>query len=336
MENLNPKPSSIKDFQDYLNSVYSEKNAGRDIEYLFSYLFRNISYLSRSTAGKKEHTSYYLKSISWLFAISSKLNINLENEFLKKFPGVCPYCITSPCSCMQTGKKPTSYVPEWKTQEELKNKYNTELNNSPRLHIDQGVKKINDIYPANRHIWATVGPVFHFSRILEELGEIHEAYTGFCKDEQPIGNVAEELADVLAWLLSAWGILTTDKLSDALITYYYKDCPVCHEKSCNCTDYASRGQRLVKIDELLEFKHQLEELIRIAPEKINEIETVKNSIDIVIENPSTTAAKRTLNQGITALETIDNTLGKVEGIGSKISAIAKTAITLGKSFEWMN
>lgn len=316
--------------------MYSEKNKERDIEYLFSYLFRNISYLSRSTSGNKEHTNYYLKSISWLFAIASKLNINLENEFLKKFPGVCPYCITSPCSCMQTGKKPASYVPEWKTQEELKNKYNSEINVSPRLNINHAVQKINHIYPANRHIWSTVGPVFHFSRILEELGEIHEAYTGFCKEEQPLGNVAEELADVFAWLLSAWGILTTSNLSDALITYYYENCPVCHEESCKCTDYASRGQRLVKIDELLEFKQKLEELIKLAPDKIDEIEIIKKSIDVVINNPNTTAAKRTLNQGITALETINSTLGKVEGIGSKISTIAKAAISLGKSFEWMN
>ncbi|MBX9714423.1 MAG: MazG-like family protein [Pseudomonadaceae bacterium] len=168
---------------------------------------------------------------------------------------------------MQTGKKPASYIPEWKRQEELKNKYNIEINSSSALSINHAVQKINNIYPANRHIWSTVGPVFHFSRILEELGEIHEAYTGFCKEEQPIGNVAEELADVLAWLLSAWGILTTSNLSDALITYYYENCPVCHEESCKCKDYASRGQRLVKIEELLEFKQKLEELIKLAPEK---------------------------------------------------------------------
>ncbi|WP_339526009.1 MazG-like family protein [Pseudomonas sp. EA_35y_Pfl2_R111] len=336
MKNTTPKPSSISDFQKYFATLYSEKNKTRDIGYLFSYLFRNISYLSRSANDESHSTKYYLKSISWLFAISNNLNIDIDTAIKKKFPGVCPYCIVCPCSCFQTGKKPAAHTQEWTTQEALQNKYLSIINSNPHSTIDKTIDKINEIYPANRHIWVTIGPVFHFSKILEELGEIHEAYTGFCKGNRSKENIAEELADVLAWMLSAWSMLSSKNLSTELITYYYEGCPVCKLESCICEDYSSRGQRLVKLEELEEFNRALNELLQLAPQKANEITQIINSINTVIEKPETTSAKRVINQGIDVIEKIDSTLGKAEGIGEKISSIAKKLTSLASSFEWLS
>ena|SRR5690554_3166589 len=114
MKNLDPKPSTIKEFQGYIASLYGEVNEHHSMEYVFSYLFRNAAYLSRVIGEKSESKDNFIKTYSWLFALSSKLNIDLEDAFLQKYPDVCPYCLVKPCICIKTGKKPVDYIPEWK------------------------------------------------------------------------------------------------------------------------------------------------------------------------------------------------------------------------------
>lgn len=335
MKNLEIKPSSIRDFQEYLKTLYEDKNSERTIEYLFSYLFRNVSYLSRSKKDSTSWEDHYIKSISWLLATANKLNIDLESALLKKFPGVCPYCTACPCTCSKTGERPEQLTPEWKIKDELKEKYNTAYNNLKNISIDQYISLINNIYPANRHIWKAVGHNYHFARVLEELGEIHEAYTGFCKGERSIDQVAEELADVLAWLLSAWEIASRQKLTDSIIGHYYNDCPVCMQTPCKCDDYSSRGQRLVKKAELEEFQKKLTELLEAAPGKLNDLKTIIESIESIKENPDTTSAKRVVKQGISVLDKFGGALEAADGIGEKASNIARAILAFTKTLDWL-
>ena len=129
-----------------------------------------------------------------------------EDVFIRKYPDVCPYCLVKPCICIKTGKKPVEYIPEWKASEEIKFKYGILRSANPNFQLDRAVEKINDLYPANKHIWNAAGPTFQFYRILEELGEVHEAYTSYITGHRKVENVGEELAYVFAWLMSTWGI----------------------------------------------------------------------------------------------------------------------------------
>ena len=337
MKKTDPLPQSVSDFQKYITVLYGESNKTKSFEYIYSYLTRNCSYLSRSILRAGDNREYFLKSFSWLFALSEKLNINLEESFRKKFPDVCPYCISTPCICAETSKRPPHYKAEWEIKRELEDKYLAITNRTSErnLLINHAVTSINKIYPANRAVWAAYGSTYHFSRLFEEIGEIHEAYGAYASKERPIENTQEELADVFAWLLSAWGIANRDlPLSDALIEYYYEGCPVCRSKPCNCHDYSSRIQGLVRIEDLEEFKQLILKVLALSPEKSKPLLEISDSLDNVKESKSTTEAKRLVAQGLEALNQVEKATSSTVSIGENIKALVSTATTLAKAFTW--
>lgn len=63
----------------------------------------------------------------------------------------------------------------------------------------------------------------------EEVDELHEAIEGINKE-----GMAEELADVLAWLASLANVLGVD-LEEAALSKYSVNCPKCDSSPCICT-----------------------------------------------------------------------------------------------------
>lgn len=336
MRNLESKPSSIKEFQQYIATLYGNVNASYSVEYIYSYLFRNAAYLSRVIGEKGEPKDNFIKTFSWLFALSAKLGVDLEDAFIRKYPDICPYCLVKPCLCVKTGKKPVEYIPEWKASEEIQFKYGMARSGHPKLELNKAVEKINDLYPANKHIWNAAGPTFQFFRVLEELGEVHEAYTSFLKGNRILENVGEELSDVFAWLVSTWGIVYPKlNLNDEFIGYYYKGCPVCHHDSCICEDHSDRGERLVEIAELQKFREKIEELIALAPDYKEKLDSIVGSLDSVSETKSTTGAVRTVNQAKDVLEGINQSIGTADETAKKASSLVTTILSMVDKFGWM-
>lgn len=336
MKSLSEKPSSIGSFQSYIDLVYGEVNQAKSIDYVFSYLFRSSAYLSRVVGEKGEPKTNFIKTFSWLFALSAKLGVNLEDAFVKKYPDICPYCLTNPCICLKTGKKPVDYIPEWKASEEIKFKYTMTRRVSPNLALDSAVSKINDLYPGNKHIWNAAGPTFQFFRLLEELGEVHEAYSGFVKGQRRLENVAEELADVFAWLVSTWGIVYPKmSLADEFIGYYYDGCPVCLSENCHCSDHADRGERLVELEKLMEFRGKIEELMSLEPIYRKSLESVVGSLDIVAESKSTTSAVRTVNQAKGILSEIANGVDSADKTARSTVSLINSILKMADKFGWM-
>jgi len=336
MKSLETKPKSIKEFQSYIHNLYGEKNSARSIEYIYTYLFRNGAYLSRVIGEKTESKGNFVKTFSWLFALSSKLNIDLESSFLKKYPDVCPYCLVKPCICIKTGKKPVNYIPEWKVAEEIGFKYEMARTANKKMTFDDAVENINDLYPANKNIWNVAGPTYQFFRILEELGEVHEAYTSFVSGRRKIENVGEEIADVFAWLVSTWGICYPKlSLADEFITYYYYGCPVCSSEKCHCPNHGDRGERLVEVEQFNKFREKIEELIALAPHYKDRLDVIVGSIKTVTETQSNAGAIRTVNQAKEVLETISSGVDSADKSTKGIASIVSTAIGMAEKFGWM-
>jgi len=336
MKSLKEKPKSISDIQSYLKQLYSSKNDARSIEYLYCYLFRNASYLSRVIGEKRDPKDNFIKTLSWLFAISNKLKVNLEDVFVRKYPNICPYCLVKPCICVKTGKKPVHYIPEWKAAEEVANFYNVAKSSVPSLGIDKAVTGINDLYPANKHIWNATGPAYQFYRILEELGEVHEAYSAFVRGDRKKEAIEDEIADIFAWLLSSWGIAHESiSLQDAFISYYYKGCPVCHLNPCECADHSDRGERLVEISELISFKKKIEELCILLPEYNDKLSISVQSLNAVAESKSTVSAVRSVKQTTAVLEQVAATFKPIDSAAQSVNSLIKSIIAIAKGFSWM-
>lgn len=295
-----------------INSIYAHRNESLSFEYIYSYLTRKISFLSREfirgsddDRSKLKHT--YIDALSWLIAISEKMDIDLEDAFIRKFPGVCPYCVKSPCQCSQTHRKPEFSENLKRIKDELESNYNyTYLTPQKKIRV-YTPRMINEIYPANRNVFNTFGGFYLSSRLFEELGELHQAYSKYKSDERyPKKNISEELADVTAWMLSLWDIVFKEiDLGDEISNYYVDGCPSCHTKKCVCENY--RG-RFLLTDKKIELLSSIKELI------VNEIqnnpnsdpngklELVTRSIDLAITSRVDTDERLTINELNTAIQ----------------------------------
>ncbi|MFJ3466481.1 hypothetical protein [Pseudomonas sp. NPDC090201] len=337
MKAMEFKPTTISELQSYLGNLYSVSNNNHSFEYIYGYLTRNCSYLSRAILRKKDDSDYFVKSFSWLFALASKLEINIEEAFRKKFPEKCPYCVSLQCVCATTGKAPPAHKSEWEIKEELATAYQLLINNANTRHlvIDGAVTKINEIYPGNRAIWSVYGSSYHFSRLFEELGEVHEAYGAHVQKNRSIDLIREELADVLAWLLSAWGIASPAKrLSNAFIEYYYTGCPVCSSNPCNCPNYSSRDQAIVNPVQLEQFKALINEITTHLPNNIPELSQIAENIDQLKETDSTTDAKRVLAQSVEVLDAIQSGTDKAVKVTENVKSLITSAILFVNSLTW--
>ncbi len=303
---------SFSTFATKINELYGEVNKVREFEYMYSYLCRNSSYLSRSVLRKGDSKLFFAKSFSWLFAAAEKVGVDLGTAFRKKFPNVCPYCVASTCQCNETHRAPINGLPAYKVRDELNEKYNSDKNSTPVLGLDKAIERIGVIYPANKAIWNAFGSFYHFSRLFEELGEVHEAYSSYQKTGE-ILNLEEEFADVTAWLLSAWGIHNKgESLSDHLMDYYMSGCPVCKKAICECNEYSDRPQMLSDKASLEEVKLRIIDIINSYPHFKSELEDLLGSMDQAIASSSTVDAKQAVNSAKRTLEAVEEIVSSTE------------------------
>ena len=69
-----------------------------------------------------------------------------------------------------------------------------------------------------------------FMWLMEEIGELAAALRSDDKE-----NLAEEFADVLAWLATIANVAEID-LATAINQKYGSGCPGCHQFACECSD----------------------------------------------------------------------------------------------------
>jgi len=294
-----------------VNTIYGKKNKGLDFEYMYSFLTRKTSYLTREFIradgiDKSKIKETYIESLSWLIAISHLLEIDLESSFFSKFPGICPYCIKSPCCCSQTHRKPEFTSNARKIKEELAYSKDAIYRNGKAQTYAPDM--INNIYPSNKNIFNIFGGFYHSSRLFEELGELHEAYAKLKEDKfYNKKNLEDELADILAWMLSLWGIMFKDiDLGDAIDTYYINGCPSCNSSECICDDYSgrivstsSRNEALQKIKSLI--NKEMENTSDNEEDVILKLRSSILSIEDAISSGSESDARRTVAEIDSAL-----------------------------------
>lgn len=292
---------SIENHQKLLMEIYGDVNKQNGIDYIFGYLSRSISYLGKNIYSKRQTNTHFMRATSWTFAVANFFGINLQQSFFIKFPAVCSYCLESPCMCLMTGKKTASHTPAYKAREELNSKYSALSHSTKDWSLDAAAANILKIYPNNQVIWHYSGPLYLISKLHEETGEVHEAISKFLISSKPKEAIGEELADILAWLLSAWRILNPNESIDyALREYFSSGCPVCHGIPCKCQVRTERAAELVDGETLKTLKPSLDALLARHPERSGEINELFKSLDSTLKHQSETEARK-LFQDITDL-----------------------------------
>jgi len=333
MRDQKGKNHDIQSFQAYLNQLYSENNKGVTQEYMYGYICRGVGYLCKAANTKQQTVEDFIRPISWLFALASKLEIKLVDAFIGRYPEVCPLCVGHPCTCRQTNKQPQSYKPAYEVEEELfwmKNEIiNTQLTRPGSLSLQYAVKTINSIYPNNAVIWDYAGGWYQFSKLQEEVAELHEALGAYTKKRKPIAVVKTELADVMAWILSLWAVTMPDKNIDKeFIGYYILGCPVCGNNPCTCSAYNSRPHGHVDMNSIIELRDNIKILAEELPKNKVALEEVIRSLTAAAESNNDSMARLSVKQTSGKLRALTEGIGSVDDLGKKTFSIVETVIKL--------
>src|SRR5713101_3796319 len=225
---------SVKGFDDlqtYLHLLYGDVNTGRSWDYLFGYLVRSCGFMSVNVS-RAAAPEQFIRAVSWLFGLGNKLGVRVVDQYVRRFPRICYYCITAPCICFKTGKQPSPQIAAYKIQERREVSYRVIVNSAEfekdPMSFEWLSKNVATIYPNNEVIWFHSGPWHHFTKLLEELAELHQALSKHETGEDVIENVGQEIADVFAWIVATWQLAIPGKdLQEEFIGHYYKGCPVC-------------------------------------------------------------------------------------------------------------
>ncbi len=162
---MSPKPIrdySLGEFQKLNDAIYGTVNSinyGRAA--MVSRMHRYITQALKCVRkGKTDQMGYYLAmAFSWSLAFANRMRIDLEKETWKRFPGLCPYCGTVPCSCTVRAMSRASVdVGETKQPETLR----------------EYQEMFRRIYPENK----LQGAVTHLAEEVGELDEVLEHFKG--------------------------------------------------------------------------------------------------------------------------------------------------------------
>lgn len=92
---------SIREFQELMDTLYSDRDRKRGIERNLLRLQTEIgeffeAYLKEDLDSSREEAA---DVFAWLCSVCNLLNIDLETAAYQKYPYRCPKCDANPCKC---------------------------------------------------------------------------------------------------------------------------------------------------------------------------------------------------------------------------------------------
>lgn len=212
--------TTIKEYQEFVQDVYGLSNI-RD--FTLQDMLNNVErFITRGLKGIRKGDSQKIKlnlmiSLRWFMLMVNQLQIDIEQEVWKRFPYMCSYCASCPCSC--------------KAQKvQTRQKVTVNENKRPKT-MEEFQKMFDKIYPASARTLEHAG-----MHLAEELGEIAESiltYKGSHKDES-FKKIILECADLISCLMGVFNSLKID-LPKEISMEFYENCHLCKKAPCVCS-----------------------------------------------------------------------------------------------------
>lgn len=221
--------TTIREYQGFVKEVYGLPN---DRYFSLWDMVSNVErFMMRGLKGirknDKEKTKInLLLAFSWFISIMNQLHIDIENQTWRRFPYLCSYCGSCPCSCKE---------------KKIEGRQNVSLDESKRPRtLEEFQDMFNKIYPAERRTIEHAGV-----HLAEEAGEFSEAlltYRGRHKDED-FKTLELEAADLFSCIMSIFNSLGVS-VAKELSLVFSNNCYVCKNAPCTCnfkdiTDFKS-------------------------------------------------------------------------------------------------
>jgi NTP pyrophosphatase (non-canonical NTP hydrolase) len=212
--------TTIKEYQNFVNEIYGLSN---DRYFSLWDMLSNVErFTMRGLKGirKKDYEKTKLNiliSLSWFSSLLNRLHIDLEDAVWKRFPYLCSYCATCPCSCKERG---------------IKTRENVQISNLKRPStLEEYQTMFKKIYPPEKRSIEDAG-----IHLAEELGEFSEAvlkHMGEHKDEF-FEEIISESADIFSCIISLFNSLNTN-MAKELSIMFSNNCHICRKCPCKCS-----------------------------------------------------------------------------------------------------
>lgn len=211
--------TTIKEYQDFIKEVYGLPNVRHFglwdmISNMERFTMRGLKGIRKKDQEKTKFN--LLISLSWLISITNRLQIDLENEVWQRFPYLCSYCGTCPCSCKER---------------RIKERQKVLADEKKRVKVLKDFQNMfNQIYPAGERTVENAG-----IHLAEELGEFSEAvltYRGGHK-EKDFEKIEIEAADLFSCFMGVFNSLDIN-IAKELSNMFSNNCHVCKNAPCTC------------------------------------------------------------------------------------------------------
>lgn len=211
---------TIREYQSFVKEVYGLSN---DRYFSLWDMVNNVErFMMRGLKGirkkDKEKTKINLLiAFSWFMSIMNQLHIDIENQIWKRFPYLCSYCGSCPCSCKE---------------KKIKKRQGFSINKGKRPRtLEEFQDMFNKIYPSERRTIEHAG-----IHLAEEAGEFSEAlliYRGRHKDED-FRKIELETADFFSCIMSVFNSLEVSAAKEFSVMFA-NNCNVCKNAPCTCS-----------------------------------------------------------------------------------------------------
>jgi len=219
MAQLNPD-SKIREIQEFTKKVYEIPNnrhfeLGEMLNNIQRFAMRGLKGIRKGDLDKTRKN--LIISFFWFMSTLVRLEIDLEEEVWKRFPYLCSYCGTCPCSCKS---------------KKVANRQKPIVNDDLKPTTLNGFQEMfAKIYPASSRNLEHAGV-----HLAEEIGEFSEAYWAFRSErtENDFQSLVIEAADYFSCLIGVFNSMNSS-FADEISKMFYNNCHECHNAPCTCS-----------------------------------------------------------------------------------------------------
>ena len=334
----------LSELQNYLGDIYSIANNELSIEAI---LCRMLEAVSETTSpfDTVENSTTFVKALSWYFAFCNRVSIDVQACVVRRYPHVCPSCISEICVCERTERLPVraSYLAGSKHDElyaraeSLLNKRKISQEKLEPIDLDWFSRTLSGIYPVNRARWR-VNRYYFPTKLLRETGKLANGFrkyrnAGASKNEEGAKKLLEnDAADFFAWAVANWSLSSSElndyDLQGKFVQRYQSGCPYCHQVPCGCP----REKRLGNRAEFVSFNllNSSTELVQELEKRLQDVKTslepypeLAKEYEVELQPGAALRAdpRKILSRIMESTQKLDTSTGNVDNILRRISHV---------------
>lgn len=211
--------TTLKEYQDFIQKVYGLPNdryfdTWDMLNNLWRFSMRGMKGIRKN--DKEKATNNFIIALSWFMSIMNQLHIDIEQETWERFPFLCSYCASYPCSCKK---------------KKVKERQKVVIDDTKRTKtLQESQDMFQGLYPKEDRTLEHAG--IHLSEELGEFSETMLKYRGNHNDTD-FEKVTMEAADVISCFIGVFNSLSVN-LAEELSKQFSNNCHICHDAPCSC------------------------------------------------------------------------------------------------------